>query len=60
MGLDEVHVSVFGQEGHQMAIGPGMEENDLLGWCWDTDLAVHSIWLYKVTCLFTETLNFRF
>lgn len=28
--LDEVHVSVFGQEGHQLVIGPEMEEKDLL------------------------------
>lgn len=26
--LDEVHVSVFGQEGHQLVIGPEMEEKD--------------------------------
>lgn len=25
MGLDEVHVSVFGQEGHQLVISPEME-----------------------------------
>lgn len=29
VGLDEVHVSVFGQEGHQLVIGPEMEENYL-------------------------------
>lgn len=28
--LNEVHVSVFGQEGHQLVIGPEMEENDLV------------------------------
>lgn len=26
--LDEVHVPVFGQEGHQLVIGPEMEAND--------------------------------
>lgn len=30
VGLDEVQVSVFGQEGHQLVIGPKMEENYLL------------------------------
>lgn len=30
MGLDEVQVSVFRQEGHQLVIGPEMEENYLL------------------------------
>lgn len=29
MGLDEVHVSVFGQEGHQLVIGPETQ-NDLV------------------------------
>lgn len=28
MRLDEVHVSVFGQEGHQLVIGPEREAND--------------------------------
>lgn len=28
--LNEVHVSVFGQEGHQLVIGPETEENDLV------------------------------
>lgn len=49
MGLDEVHVSVFGQEGHQLVIGPEMEENYLLltwkhmvrpSWKWNIDFAV--------------------
>lgn len=26
--LDEVHVSVFGQEGHQLVVGPEMEGKD--------------------------------
>lgn len=30
MGLDEVQVSVFRQEGHQLVVGPEMEENYLL------------------------------
>lgn len=29
MGLDEVQVSVLGQEGHQLVIGPEREQNDL-------------------------------
>lgn len=28
MGLDKVHLSVLGQEGHQLVIGPEMEESD--------------------------------
>lgn len=52
MGLDEVHVSVFGQEGHQLVIGPEMEENHLLltgkhmvrlSSKWNIDFAVHAI-----------------
>lgn len=27
--LDEVHVSVFGQEGHQLVVGPETEEQGL-------------------------------
>lgn len=30
MGLYEVQVSVLRQEGHQLVVGPEMEENDLL------------------------------
>lgn len=30
MGLDEVHVPVFRQEGHQLVVGPEIEENDLV------------------------------
>ena len=30
MGLNEVHISVFGQESHQLVVVSKMEENDLL------------------------------
>lgn len=54
MGLDEVHVSVFRQEGHQLVIGPEMEGYDLLltgkhmarpSWRWNIDFAVQCILL---------------
>lgn len=44
MRLDEVHVSVFRQEGHQLVIGPEMEEYNLLsetyGERWNIDFSV--------------------
>lgn len=55
MGLDEVHVSVFGQEGHQLVIGPEIEENDLVLTGkhmvrprWNIDSAVQ--YMLKVQC----------
>lgn len=44
MRLDEVHVSVFRQEGHQLVIGPETEESNLLsetyGERWNIDFSV--------------------
>lgn len=47
VGLDEVHVSVFREEGHQLVIGPEIEAkySNLkvrTCWKWDNDFTVHA------------------
>lgn len=32
MGLNEIHVSVFGQEGHQLVVGPKNEKKKVYFW----------------------------